>query len=674
MAASPGPERERNNSSIRCPIVVHRWFREGEGWAFSNFGLLSQPETRSLILQLLGRVIQQGRQMLHNGQQNMVEDSICPKELKGQGIVYHLRKDTAPSDRNAIDRHPTVLVAAILPIRPPDKSLRRILDLLRSQPIPDHAGPDNQLGLSIPQSLVPAPAQVTSSIFRQVWKYVRILIVVAGLMLIILMLIINWLMPSNEITPNAVHDRLLRPLGVEIPKGNDFDSKVLEAFVKLYCQRGMINHYLPGLPDSLSEKLDRLARANPGLFDTRQTEALHPDVQFLKYCQNLLDEIKCLPGESVNIPPWRTVRSQLAKVVNEVAGVVRQNRPEESRKITGSKGIDILEDWVVNRLTQKQIHPVSWDTWFATRFTWRHGEQFPWDKYHKDASAIVLSCLRQDKTEYPRDVQEAAQEMFGWLRRWNVQGVTQEDVEIRPGFVGRCFVEFLSIKHVSPETRLNLDREGSLVWQKLRNLPENGWEEIHLVKTWLSKPKATSKNEEDRVLTRRELWKAVEQSVDQLLDKLKLEKTGSTAAKVQRIGNAVKEWESAIRDEMNLRDSIHKLEQRKAYLGKELEKMENTRRHLDQQWEKLKDVKPDDPRYSQTESVCSERRKVYEQLKKLKMELESVERKLEEMKRRVQSEKREHLGIEEMRPFESSMVKEVNELWKRLVQKGSEKE
>jgi hypothetical protein len=44
------------------------------------------------------------------------------------------------------------------------------------------------------------------------------------------------------------------------------------------------------------------------------------------------------------------------------------------------------------------------------------------------------------------------------------------------------------------------------------------------------------------------------------------------------------------------------------------------------------------------------------------------------MKRRVQSEKREHLGIEEMRPFESSKVKEVNDLWKRLVQKDSEKE
>jgi len=711
VSVSLGPESNQVRLKNRYPVVVHRWFAGGEGWAFSPFGPWSEPGMKDRLMEHLGEVLRKHR----------LEEAaglICPEDLKGQAVVYYHIEDPSPLDPKVKDRHPTILVAAVLPAKPREKFQDRIFERLRALPIPSRPGPDPQLGLEIledwlessPTNQESRDGQTASShssvrtSIRRARRYLLMMGTVAALG----MVLFCWWNScfSSGITAGQVHDRLLKPLGVEIPQGDAFEQKVLREFSRLYCQEGMIRHYLPDLSDDPLKKFNALINTLPqsnGFSGTSETpQCCHPDGQFLlrvqlqQICQQLKEVVSCLPEESSPARPRPSLGSpSISKTVNAVAvakkvkeKVNKQSSKKEDRIVADSNAIGILEDHVVKKL--QGIRPLlvsrEYPTWFAIQFRWDSGTQFPWDESDEEAQKLLAPFFQKNQ-EYPRDICEAAEEMMQWLKKWNVRGITDEDVKQRPWFVGRCFVEFLSLKHIHipEEKREALDRENSLIWQYLKKLPEDGWEETPSVQQWRKSGETSGDYNRQGVppqrtrphLTGEDLWKAVEESLNQSLRRLDLDASGSTAAKVQRIGNAIQNWPSEIaRLEKKLKEEISQLEKvisqlenEKKELEEEGRKKESEERHLHEEWQKVKDAEPGTEDYQRMMKLAKDREEVDSELKEISKNLDNLNRELNQ-KREERKKKQKEL----LPPPERSVEEEVHKFWQRLTARSGPEE
>ncbi|HIQ21932.1 MAG TPA: hypothetical protein EYH34_11960 [Planctomycetes bacterium] len=174
-----------------------------------------------------------------------------------------------------------------------------------------------------------------------------------------------------------------------------------------------------------------------------------------------------------------------------------------------------------------------YEEWFFEADLWKSGDPFPWnDAAPKGCREVAKLFARRWNPS--QDIQDAAEEMKRQLARWKVWGIDDEDVVLRPWFVGRCFLEFLSQKHFSEQEQKELDAEGSLYWLLLKRLPSG--EEVQ--RLW--EPLADSKAPGE--LTSDDLWSPVRKGLMNLAEKLQVEGRawGSDAALVQKIGNALR--------------------------------------------------------------------------------------------------------------------------------------
>ena len=692
------------------PIAVHRWFADGEGWAWSAGQELRDLSTRFA-------------QVLHSR-----------PECEQSGLLdggppwwfYHHAPDAEPADSKARGRNPSILRAVALPSRPRTEYRAELVKRLVNIPLPDKPGESSQLYLEVPREWLeqfnekdstkrrfPAdsahvelepPARIAP---RWLWR-----ILAMSLVALVAAIILVFVWPGKEtaahVSPTEVREKLLKPLGVNISE-NALVAEVYQEFCQLYCKRGMREHFFPGATPDEFKRATQAARNLAGQFQQPAQQAagqspIHPDVHFAKRSAQWLDKcaeaIDWLPDEPViaaadESKPWheifeetieeikRRASSERNKLTNAVIKVAK-GVPEDARglqgPVTSTNSVKILEHAVLGRLQKGRpagaVLRGEYERWFFQEFRWQSGEPFPWDEPAAKVDWLaedyrVVALLFSQKKEVPGDIKSAAEEMHKWLSRWGVCGISKEDIHERPWFVGRCFLEFLSLKHVTADERNRLEGENSLVWQQLSKLLEDGWPagKVGSDARGAHAGMGQAGNLADP-------WAEIRERLQQLaarLGVLRVATTDSDAALVQRIGNTIADWREEVsrlqekvrkqlHDEQEKENAIVSIKQEIRELSAKITRLREELQKLDSQLPNFpvghserdahkRKIETKELEYKQCEKTLNERRgqlaKAEEELSKLKHEaaqwrLESDNTRLNELWSRLTKEQQQH--------------------------------
>jgi len=666
QAAKSGGER---GAIVLCPVTVHRWFSGGEGWAWGSQG------TPKDFVERLAEVL---RTRPAKAQAGLVEDG-------PRWWFYHHAPDPDPLDPKAQGRQPSILRAVALPGQPRSDYRDLLAHRLAEIPLPDQPGETPGLFLEVPQLWLEAPekakgpfgladekvARGPSAARRLAWRVLLVGVIVACVAALVMVLVCPTASSGGGVSVNDVRERLLEPLGVELPPDASADQ-VYEAFRHLYCQRGMVEHFFPGAKSNevkdLFSNITQLSGGNPGSSETGTSdEPKHPDVCFArqrgaKQLNNVLSVIAVLLEEPVKKeePVFAGKRTVLSRAVIKVASSIspqeRQSSGSDS-SVTCYNAVRVLERCVVNRL--KDLFPKDqatrssfrgeYERWFE-EFRWRVGEPFPWDE-RPEPKCRKLALLFCERKHFPDDVRQAAEEMLKFLQERRVEGLSEEDVWERPWFVGRCFVEFLSLKHFDDGERKQLDTENSLHWEQLKRLPLDGWPE----------------SGRGRSAEQANPWQMVRTRLQELAKKLDVDTAASDAALVQQIANTIAHnWPAEVfqaqLDKQAREDMASDTQKQMDRLQNDLDQLKNQMEALDKEVRKLEAELPkhplEDSERPKLEQERNAKKREWEELKKreerLKQEKADLEEKLKQLK-----------SVRADRPLRSTDEK-VTRLWNRL--------
>jgi len=609
---------------VGCPVVVHRWFETGEGWAWHP----DMPAAE--FVPCLAKVLRNRPESEETG----------TLEMDRTWWLYHHAPDHQVGDRKARGRQPSILRAVALPGNLKNEYRARLAECLAEIPLPDRAGPTPELILEVPQAWLevaeepqgrPArgergrrPGRMTPS------PWIGRMLVMTAIVACLVAFVVVFVYPDGradgQVSAKEVRAKLLEPLGVQLPENAPVDE-VTRRFCELYCKPGMAAHCFSGI--------------NPRDFDkTEGSQPQHPDWLFAR---QRFEEFQ----RAIAHLPDAPVKEGLTNAVNAVARKI----PAKERGLRGpapavaaTNAVGVLERRVVGELRKAGFvggtRCGDYEQWFFASFRWEPGKPFPWDA-PVDPKCRKLALLFTRTEQAPQDILDAAGEMLKWLEKWGVKGVSEADVRERPWLVGRCFVEFLSLKHcaLSEKERTELDRDNSLVWQQLKKLPSDGWAVRGYPETATDTPDivqssgATHNGREsvpvsglsDRAGWKpgpAEPWLAVHECLQKLAKCLGVDSKGSDklsdAALAQRIGNALGDWPAdatKVDDDMErtkkqqevgeltkeisdcqsrmgqLQADVQHLEKCLAQLGLDSDKrpdMERQRDQKKQEWEKAK--------------------------------------------------------------------------------------
>jgi len=612
----------KSGRSVRCPVVVHRWFADGEGWTYCN-GL----DIDEVIIKLGER--QRSDPNCQKGQTGMLELS-----SKDEWVVYSWRPDENPADPKVVGRHPTILRAVVLPGRPRDERVKDIVNLLEtSVKLPSRRGVNPELWLEIPadwisprpssskpagKSAKPQSRRWSTGVMIGIFSLIGVLVVAAG----------GWCLGiffglesgkgrnTSDIFPPDVYEQLLRPLGIEMSeKDRTNAASVRLKFREVYCQSWFVNRFtrvFPGGSATLGDKPPEELLSDIEAIFTRLNDHLnrdedlqsssHPDSEFVWVNRDVIRKslesyseftkvIKYLPRRATD----HGKTSVLTKAVNEVAKKIPESvRKPAGRSVAAANALVILSESVVKPAQEfMNLGQLDYVKWFTT-YEWRQGEAFPWD-HEPDAECQQLVYLLLPQQQFPSDVREAAEEMRIKLSEepWNVRGITEQDVERRPWFVGRCFVEFLSRKHFTAEEEKLISESQGFVFEHLRKLPTSGWE---------------TSRQDGYAGDWRQSWNEVRKRLEELAKSLGVDSGGSDVARVQEVVKVVKKWEQ----------ERLKGEEEKSIAQKEIddlkEKREKAKKQLDEILAEKQKTDPSDPRYQE---LHNEESKLIEEIQKL---------------------------------------------------------
>lgn len=636
----------KSGRSVRCPVVVHRWFADGEGWTYCN-GL----DIDEVIIKLGERL--RSDPNCQKGQTGMLELS-----SKDEWVVYSWRPDENPADPKVVGRHPTILRAVVLPGRPRDERVKDIVNLLEtSVKLPSRRGVNPELWLEIPadwisprpssskpagKSAKPQSRRWSTGVMIGIFSLIGVLVVAAG----------GWCLGiffglesgkgrnTSDIFPPDVYEQLLRPLGIEMSeKDRTNAASVRLKFREVYCQSWFVNRFtrvFPGGSATLGDKPPEELLSDIEAIFTRLNDHLnrdeelqsssHPDSEFVWVNRDAIREnpelflkfeeaIKYLPRYATDPVEWtpavlRPLRIQeeleldVHGVAMEIPSDVRDRvLKSPDRKAAGSVSLDILSKCVL-KPTQEfmkefmNLAQLNYLKWFTT-YEWRQGEAFPWD-HEPDAGCQQLVYLLLPQQQFPSDVREAAEEMRIKLSEepWNVRGITEQDVERRPWFVGRCFVEFLSRKHFTAEEEKLITKSQGFVFEHLRKLPTSGWE---------------TSGQDGYVGDWRQSWNEVRKRLEELAKSLGVGSGGSDVARVQEVVKVIKKWEQ------ERREGEKKTSARQEKIGnlrKERAKLEERRQEILRQKQEIDASDPRDDELDKEESEVKEKiQKLDEQIR-----------------------------------------------------------
>lgn len=608
----------KSGRSVRCPVVVHRWFADGEGWAYCN-GL----DIDEVIIKLGERL--RSDPNCQKGQTGMLELS-----SKDEWVLYSWRPDENPADPKAVGRHPTILRAVVVAGRPRDERVKDILNLLEtSVKLPSRRGVNPGLWLEIPadwisprpssskpagKSAKPRSRRWRTGMMIGIFSLIGVLVVAAG----------GWSLGlfsglGNESSKYAidVYQQLLQPLGIEMSEKDRTDAALVRLkFREVYCQSWFIDRFFPGASATLGDKSPEELLSDIEAIFTRLNDHLnrdeelqsssHPDSEFIRVNGQVIrlslerfwefkEAIKYLPGDATG-----QRENKLTNAVNYVADRIPQHVRRlflnKERIAGGQRSLEILSECVLK--PAQKFMQLNYIEWF-TNFEWRQGEAFPWD-HEPDAECQQLVYLLLPQQQFPSDVREAAEEMRIKLceEPWNVRGITEQDVERRPWFVGRCFVEFLSRKHFTAEEQKLISESQGFVFEHLRKLPISGWD---------------TSGQDGYAGDWRQSWNEVRKRLEELAKSLGVDSGGSEVARVQEVVKVVKKWEQ------ERREGGKKTSARQEKIGnlrKERAKLEERRQEILRQKQEIDASDPRDDELDKEESEVKEKiQKLDEQIR-----------------------------------------------------------
>lgn len=576
MVAQMSKRCGERESNVRCPVVVHRWFSGGEGWTWGSEGI---PED---FVERLAAIL-------------TTRPSEPQTGLLGGGPpwwFYHHAPDPEPADPKAMGRQPSVLRAVALP-RPPGTQYRDVLaERLAALPLPDTRGRIPGLFLDVPEQWLESakepgdslgkigekPARGASAARHLAWRVLLVGVILVCAAAIVGAFICAPASACNGVSSRNVSEKLLKPLGMRCPENASTDE-VCKTFRGLYFRQGMVAHLLPGYA------LDDIDPVTTVIEDIRKSPSdpqPHPDVRFARYAvdqermRRALEAICFLPTAEIAVQDLTRAVIEVAKNIPEAKREIRG----PDKKVAASNAVGLLERSVVTPLQAAQrdglLRRGQYERWFLEEFRWRVGEPFPWDRqpgpeYRKFA---LLFCER----EYvPDDVRQAATEMVEFLQKRRVDGVLEEDAWERPWFVGRCFLDFLSLKHLqlNEADRPQLESENSLMWQQIKRLPHDGWSEAGGEGT------AEPSNP----------WQMVHKRLQELAKRFDVDTRGSDVVLVQQIANAIAEWHLELAREEDERQNREKkaseLEKQRELRQETLSQLTDQMRVLEKEVQKL---------------------------------------------------------------------------------------
>jgi len=363
---------------ISCPVVVHRWFRSGEGLAWG------QEDTPQDFVECLKNLL--------GTRPTAAQVGLVPAEAGCW--FYHHTLDAQPIDPKAQGRHPSILRAVALPGRPRPEHRQELVRRLLEVPLPDEPGNNTQLFLKIPATWLEAetkqvesPTGQSSGSLSRPWRWILSACAIAIIVIIMIEVIVatgiidgyTGVLPHAGVSKREVQDQLLRPLAVHL-EDSASTQEVCERFRLVYCQRGMIEHFFP------SASIDEIKQAVQG---ADKGSSLHPDALFVRQYGDTLRKFWSIVANLPEIPPHDSRGStlpgdKLRQLVNEVAKRIPENQRRQNATIVADRnGIKILAQAVVGSLREAGLlgrqQRSRYEQWFLEEFQWRRGERFPCD-------------------------------------------------------------------------------------------------------------------------------------------------------------------------------------------------------------------------------------------------------------------------------------------------------
>ncbi|MFW6118701.1 MAG: hypothetical protein ACOC7S_00035 [Planctomycetota bacterium] len=474
--------------SVECPVAVHRWFSNGEGWAYHP----SFAEHLGLLRELVQEELQ-SRSSLRQGERRLRYEPFMGKTLM---IVHEVDKEC--TDSKARRRRPTVLRAMLLDYQPDEAEARSLAErLLRLQP--ESPGPDGSLALSVPKVDRADTGETASSDTRR-WVILLVLAVLAAAATTLLLrsngcAVLNGWTPIGE--PDSKRTGLAqeRMRGLLKQWGHDV-SKIEEApggrYGALIAFLTFLSHdtvegdhpdavFIRRLPEKRS-----LTLPEPGSADYVQRR---DELESVEFWHEKLAEL------SLHIKRADATNLRKAKVYGKGQGDDSVSSPDTAAGETHEGARDVMAG---------HPGPASSDAPSATELKRQQSLELenlpeassqglvelveciakqmdygdwlcrPHEGFRYTGAEMVRPELRRYALRFveakPHDFEVPwAERMVRSLQKWGARGVEHDDAKKRPLFVARCYFDFLSL-NPGAEPRLTKEEltvdENRATWER----------------------------------------------------------------------------------------------------------------------------------------------------------------------------------------------------------------
>lgn len=374
-------------------VAIHRWFSDGEGWAYHPW---FQSRLHELLAAVKPELDSRGDLRKEDGVERIFD---C--EAMGGFLLGKQERDMKCLDPKAAERFPTILRVVHLSRKPSERDTESIMNDLASLHA-ERAGPSQKLEIAVAQTtptLKPGPGRG------------RCFPWLIGAILLTGGLFVGWL-----------------AIGTRPPQ---FDEELRKAEDRM---ASLLERWQFDVKDKKGDKSSTLKVAQRFLGTLSQDklgvalEGNHPDVRFFSR----------MPKKGADPQNKEQLRSALEGILVDLKEAKKPGKPEQpSRSLTS-----ILDD-----IEQE----LDYRRWWGNS-----GKGIDYASSEK-ADAKVAEHARRFIGESATDransgwQRPAAKAMLTELQKWKVEAITSQDVEHRPWLIFHCYFQLLSQHHFMPE-------------------------------------------------------------------------------------------------------------------------------------------------------------------------------------------------------------------------------
>ena len=379
----------RRRNMYGC-ILAHRWFSDGEGWAY-------HPDLKPILAVLAEQLAP-----ILGRRQELRESAWQPFRLSVPGgmlLGIHKRDDNC-ADLRARGRSPSILVAIYLP--GPSAQLEVSWESLLEAYVPQTSGPDIRMRIK--------EAGMKTKIYRWRKWLMRALVLAIPLSIVAFAVVRGQQNPFKD-ARSEVRDEMKKLLeqtraGVPDAWDNSTEKAKWDAFASVYC--------MSDLP----------------------IDSAHPDAYWAKILIPLPEKIRNADLQ----PQWRDYVGQL----NEWAQ--HRGRPQ-TLSPTHPSSAD------ASALLKEIVATLDYSAWLCREMAgnpeFRRGMCTGREPVVEDLRARAIAAGPKTNPQATWQV-DYARACINLLAAWNVQEVTRRDVEDRPWFVLQAFFAFLNRERFEP--------------------------------------------------------------------------------------------------------------------------------------------------------------------------------------------------------------------------------